>query len=110
MDAYATENEKKVALLTCMEGNASRAMELHGQDSTAFQHSATLDNYLVYIRNIFSPVAEKDCARTAFKQWLQKQNEPPSVYFLEKLSLYLQTLNGAPFDYEQFKEELYMGL
>ena len=110
LDAYATEHDKKVALLTCMEGSASRAMELHGQDSTAFRHSATLDNYLVYIKNVFSPAAEKDCARAAFKQRLQKQNEPPSIYFSEKLSLYLQTLNGAAFDYEQFKEELYMGL
>ena len=110
LDRYATERDKKMALLNCMEGQASRAMELYGVGSAAFEMSATLEDYLVYIKNVFSPAAERDCARAAFKQRVQKQQEPPSVYFSEKMSLYLQTLQGGAFDYEQFKEELYMGL
>ena len=110
LDRYATERNKKLALLNSMEGQASRAMELYGVGSAAFETSATLDDYLVYIKNVFSPAAERDCARAAFKQRVQKNTEPPSVYFSEKMSLYLQTLQGAPFDYEQFREELYMGL
>ena len=64
-----------------------------------------------YIRNLFSPSAEKDCTRAAFKAWQQKTNKPPSIYYSEKMSLYLETLtNGTAFNLANFKEEMYLGL
>ena len=45
-----------------------------------------------YIRNLFSPSAQKDCTKAALKEGQQKTNEPPSIYYIEKKSLYLETL------------------
>ena len=33
-----------MVLLSCLEGQASRALELHGQDSAAFRQSAMLED------------------------------------------------------------------
>ena len=111
LDTYASQNDRKMVLLSCLEGAASRALELHGQNSAAFRQSATIEEYMRYIRNLFSPAAEKDCARAAFKARQQKTNEPPSIYYSEKMSLYLETLTeGTRFNLDNFKEEMYLGL
>ena len=111
LDNYANQADRKMVLLSCLEGGASRALELHGQNSIAFRQSATLEEYMAVMRNLFSPSAEKDCARAAFKARQQKTNEPPSIYYSEKMSLYLETLNdGTAFNLDTFKEEMYLGL
>ena len=65
---------------------------------------------MIHIRNLFSPVAEKEVARATFKARKQRSTEPPSVYYSEKLSLYTQMQQGAPFDFEVFREEMTNGL
>ena len=60
LDAYATEAEKKRALLQCLKGNAMSAQELHGENSAAFTQSRILDEYLVYIQNIFPKILLSD--------------------------------------------------
>ena len=110
LDLYATEDDKKRALLQCLQGNAMRALELHGEGSGAFLNSRTVEEYIIHIRNLFSPVAEKEVARATFKARKQRSTEPPSVYYSEKLSLYTQMQQGAPFDFEVFREEMTNGL
>ena len=110
LNLYATEDDKKRALLQCLQGNAMRALELHGENSTAFTTSRTLEEYMGHIRNIFSPVAEKELARATFKARKQKSTEPPSVYFSEKLALYMQMQRDTPMDFEVFREEMTNGL
>ena len=104
LDSYATQGDQKMVLLSCLEGGASRTLELHGQNSVEFRQSATLEEYLAVMRNLFSPSAEKDCARAAFKARQQKTNEPPLIYYSEKMSLYLETLtDGTAFNLAYFK-------
>ena len=99
-----------MVVLSYLEENASQALELHGQDSVVFRQNATLEEYIIYIRNLYSPAAEKDYARSAFKAWQQNTNEPTLIYYSEKMSLYLETLtNGTAFNLANFKEEMYMG-
>ena len=66
---------------------------------------------MIYIRNLFSPLAEKDCTRAAFKARQQKTNKLPLIYYSEKMSLYLETLTDrTAFNLAIFKEEVYIGL
>ena len=96
--------------MSCLEGGVSHTLELHGQNSAAFRQSATLEEYMTVIRNLFSPSAKKDCVRAAFKARQQKTNEPPSIYYSEKMSLYLETLTyRTNFNLDNFKE-MYLGL
>ena len=78
-----------MVLLSYLEVSASKAMELHGQDSAALWQSPTLDKYLLYIQNLFSPAAEWDYAQAVFKERQQKMHESPLAYYSEKMSLYL---------------------
>ena len=70
-----------------------------------------MEEYLTVTRNLFSPLAKKDYVRAAFKAQQQKTNEPPSIYYSEKMSLYLETLTDrTTFNLDNFKEEMYLGL
>ena len=60
---------------------------------------------------LFSLAAEKYYAQAAFKARQQKTNKLPSIYYSEKMSLYLETLTDrTTFNWASFKEEMYLGL
>ena len=46
LDSYANQGDRKMVLLSCLEGGASRALELHVQNSVVFRQSATLEEYM----------------------------------------------------------------
>ncbi len=110
LDRYANEANKKRALLTCLEGAAMRAIELHGEDTWAWRRSPTLDEYLPLIRNTFAPVAEREMARMAFKNRKQRAGEPPAVYYADKMALYSALDQDQRIDFSVFREEMTNGL
>ena len=91
LEDIATDEQRKLAILSSLSGPAMRAVELHGPGKPTFEDAANADEFLRVITTVFMPRAESNLARMDFESYKQSAAEPISAYGTTKLSLYHQS-------------------
>ena len=91
MEDIATEEQRKLAILSSLSGPAMRAVELHGPGKPSFVGAQTAAEFIQLITTVFMPQAESNLARMDFESYKQSADEPISAYGTTKLSLYHQS-------------------
>ena len=111
IEHITTLDEQKRALLSCLDGDARRALELHGEGSVAWTSTNTELAYREKIKNVFSPQSETEMARIEFTNRKQYAGEPPAIYYSEKLALYgASEPDGTRRYFPYFRQALIAGL
>ena len=77
-----------MALAMSLQGQAARAIMLHGPGKPTFVASHTINEYLDLIQGVFQPLAETQLSRMDFETRGQQAEEPISDYLSDKLALY----------------------
>ena len=66
---------QKRALLGCLEGQAARAHTLLGEGTPGWKAAATMDVFLVTVRNLFQPPEESQLAWLVFERTSTTNND-----------------------------------
>ena len=107
----ATVRQQKMAILSSLAGNATRAIELHGPGKPSFESDISAEDFLTVVRGVFLPKAESNLSRMDFEQYRQGADEPISEYATTKLALYHSSEpNQAARSYSYLRSEMLQGI
>ena len=111
IEQIATVRQQKMAILSGLAGNATRAIELHGPGKATFESDLSAAEFLTVVRGVFLPKAESNLSRMDFEQYRQGADEPISEYATTKLALYHSSEpNQTARSYSYLRSEMLRGI
>ena len=100
----------KILLSTCMQDDAIERVRPYREGTDAFNGAATLDEYIVVLRNVFNPPAESRSLKQEYKMYKQSREEDVSSYLSIKSSLFDLAYEEQHRDFENLLTETIDGL
>ena len=111
IETLADVNAQKLALLTALQGSATRAIDLVGPGTAKYLAAGTHAAFLTVVRGVFLPAAESNLSRMEFENYKQGIHQPISEYATTKLSLYHSAEpEQARRSYLYFRNEVIKGI
>jgi len=105
------EQEKKLALISSIQGRAAERLKPVDDQSTYFtDQTMSYAEYAHQVKEIFIPVSERELARSAFKLRRQAPDEDVASYFSNKYALFSEAYENSDNNFEEFQEHLIGGL
>ena len=90
----------KTSILYSLTGQAAERGTAVGRGTQAFTHARNKDDFLEVLRNIFSPRADSEIARIAFRSRRQAAKEDVVSYITSKISLFTQAYDDDHQNYD----------